>query len=60
MRFLKVGSRGSKGACNLCVYEEYYQTLACFFAFSSGYDDEENDNPYTYVDPPGMYTNRLN
>ena len=44
----------------MCVYEEYYQTLACFFAFSYGYDDEENDNPYTYVDPPGMYNNRLN
>ena len=34
--------------------------LACFSAFSSGCDEEENDNRYTYVDPPGMYNNRLN
>ena len=43
----------------MCVYEEYYQIHVCFFSFSSGYDDEENDNRYIRVDPPGMYHNRL-
>ena len=61
MRFFKSQvEREQRGLLRVSVYEEYYQTLACFFAFSSGYDDEENDNPYTYVDPPGMYYNRLN
>ena len=52
--------REQRGLQHVCVYEEYYQIHVCFFAFSSGYDDEENDNPYTYVDTPGMYYNRLN